>query len=91
MSNYLVNKYNIEETDIQKLVLNHNYSNTYEQIYVKSGGIDEILILKFIATLIFLHPISNYENYWKNDFMNMNNLLKYIKKTIKIYLFWISS
>ena len=70
MNNYLVNKYNIEETDISKLVFYHNNNNTYEQIYIKLGDIDKIIILKFIASLIFmgLHPISNYENYWNNDF-----------------------
>ena len=60
-----MNKCNIEETDIPKLVFDYNYSNNYEQIYIKSGRIDKTLILKLIAFLIYmsLHPISNYENY----------------------------
>ena len=41
MNNYLVNKYNIEETDILKIVFDQNHSNIFEQIYVKSGGIDK--------------------------------------------------
>ena len=65
MNNYLLNKYNIEEIDIPKLVFVHNHNNTYKQIYVKSEGIDKTLILTFITILIFMgfHPIFDYENF----------------------------
>ena len=46
MNNYLMNKYNIEEKDIPKLVFEHNHSNTYEQIYAKLGSIVKTLILQ---------------------------------------------
>ena len=75
MKKYIAEKYDIKEENISDIKFDHNHNNTYEQIYIKLGGIDKFIIIKFLTALIFmgLHTLSNYENYWKDDFINKNN------------------
>ena len=82
MKKYIPEKYDIKEENISDIKFDHNHNNTYEQIYIKLGGIDKFIIIKFLIALIFmgLHTLSNYENYWKDDFINKKNLPKIITK-----------
>ena len=78
MKKYIAEKYYIKEENISDIKFDYNHNNTYEQIYIKLGGIDKFIIIKFLTALIFmgLYTLSNYENYWKEDFINKNNLPK---------------
>ena len=47
MKKYIAEKYDIKEENISDIKFEHNHNNTYEQIYIKLGGIDKFIILNF--------------------------------------------
>ena len=61
MKKYIAEKYDIKEENISDIKFDHNHNNTYEQIYIKLGGIDKFIIIKFLIALIFmgLHTLYN--------------------------------
>ena len=54
MKKYIVEKYDIKEENISNIKFDHNHNNTYEQIYIKLGGIDKFIIIKFLTALIYM-------------------------------------
>ena len=85
VTNILITKYG---SNFKEFILNEKAYNTYRYLYVTKGIIKEV-ILAFIGVRIFIgiNKLPSIDNYWSNDVLYKNNLVKKIKLKVYYYFF----
>ena len=85
VTNILIKKYG---SNFKEFILNEKAYNTYRYLYV-TKGITKEDILAFIGVRIFMgiNKLLSIENYWSNDVLYKNNLVK--KVMSKEYYYFI--
>ena len=77
VTNILIKKYG---SNFKEFILNEKAYNTYRYLYV-TKGITKEDILAFIGVRIFMgiNKLPSIDNYWSNDVLYKNNLVKNVK------------